>query len=216
MQSPLAVVGTVTVVVSALMDAGSELAAGSAGAAAVRAAPLAEAGEDTLDVVGLDVGELLFGTDYDNGFPMMVAESGAMSKFVRPDDGPVVALKVLADVLGDDRFSPGVSCCVILDQPVGKLLLQSVLITHNSDILLDKSDTIMDCGRSDMYLPIGPHIRIQKCGDYLYLIRIRLIVQIRATRTSVLACRGRQTASGTWNWTLTLLVYWLGGAVPGL
>ena len=51
------------------------------------------------------------------------------------------------DVLGDDLFSPGVSCCVILDRPVGKLLLDGVLITH--------------CGRSDLYLPIGPHIRMQ-------------------------------------------------------
>ena len=62
---------------------------------------------------------------------------------------------MLADVLGDDRFSPGVSCCVILDQPVGKLFLESVLITHTSDIILDKSDTIVDCGRSDLYLTIG-------------------------------------------------------------
>ena len=73
-----------------------------------------------------------------------------MSKFVRPDDGPM-----MADVLGDDRFSPGVSCCVVLDQPVGKLLLESVLIAHTSDILVDKSDTIMDCSRSDLYLPLG-------------------------------------------------------------
>ena len=52
--------GTVTVGVSVLMDAGSELPAGSAGAPAVQAAPLTESGEDALDVVGLDVGELLF------------------------------------------------------------------------------------------------------------------------------------------------------------
>ena len=37
------------------------------GAVTVQAAPLAEAGEDTLDVVGLDVGELLFRTDSDDG-----------------------------------------------------------------------------------------------------------------------------------------------------
>ena len=69
---------------------------------------------------------------------------------------------------------------------MGKLLLESVLIAHTSDILLDKSDTIMDCGRSDLYLQIGSHIRIKKSGDYLCLIRIRLIFQIRATRTSAL------------------------------
>ena len=97
------------------MDAGSELPAGSAGAVAVQAAPWAEAGEDTLDVVGLDVGKLLFRTDSDDSLPMTVAESGAISKFVRPDAVPVVMLNMLVDVLGDDRFSPGVSCCVILD-----------------------------------------------------------------------------------------------------
>ena len=127
-----------------------------------------------------------------------------MSKFVRPDDGPM-----MADVLGDDRFSPGVSCYVVLDQPVGKLLLESVLI----DILVDKSETIMDCGRSDLYLPLGHIFGYKKCGDYLCLIRIRLIFQIRATRTFVLGCRGCQTSLGTWTWTLTLL-YWLGVLFP--
>ena len=196
--APLAVVGTVTVGVSVLVDAGSELPAGSAGAVAVRAAPLAEAGEDTLDVVGLDVGELLFWTDSDDSLPMTVAESGAMSKFVRLDAGPVVMLNMLVDVLGDDRFSPGVSCCDILDRlscivpprtehwehlefdwdssvdcitggvgaldhPVGKLLLDGVLIAHPSDILIlfDKSDTIVDCGRSELYHPSVPHNRMQ-------------------------------------------------------
>ena len=64
--APLAVVGTVTVGVSDQMDAGSELPADSAGAVAVRAAPLAEAGEDTLDVVGMDVRKVLFRTDSDD------------------------------------------------------------------------------------------------------------------------------------------------------
>ena len=53
--APLADVGSVTVGVSVLTDAGSELPADCAGAAAVRVAHLAEAGEVTLDVVGLDV-----------------------------------------------------------------------------------------------------------------------------------------------------------------
>ena len=68
-----------------------------------------------MDVVGLDVGNLLFRTDSDHSLPMMVAESGAISQFVRPDAVPVVMLNMLTDVLGDDRFSPGVSCSVILD-----------------------------------------------------------------------------------------------------
>ena len=55
--APMADVGTVTVGVSVLTDAGSELPADFAGVAAVQVAPLVEAGEVTLDVVGLDVGE---------------------------------------------------------------------------------------------------------------------------------------------------------------
>ena len=51
---------------------------------------------------GLDVGRLLFRMDSDDGLPMTVAESGAMSKFIRPDAGPVVMLNMLVDVLGDD------------------------------------------------------------------------------------------------------------------
>ena len=58
--APLADVGTVMVGVSVLMDDGSELPADFAGAAVVRVAPLAGAGEANLDVVGLDVGELSF------------------------------------------------------------------------------------------------------------------------------------------------------------
>ena len=150
--APLAVVGTVTIGVSVLVDAGSELPAGSAGAAAVRAAPLAEAGEDTLDVVGLDVGELLFRTDSDDGLPMMVAESGAMSKFVRPDDDPVVALKCWWMSSGMTDSLPG---CRLVSYWI-TLWESCSWITHTSDILLDKSDTIVYCIRSDLYLPIGP------------------------------------------------------------
>ena len=58
MQPPLADVGAVTVGVSVLIDARSELPADFDGAAAVRVAPLDQAGEDTLEVVGLDVGKL--------------------------------------------------------------------------------------------------------------------------------------------------------------
>ena len=94
------------------------------------------------------------------GLLVAVAVSGAMSTFIRPD-----AVRLLVDVLEDDRFSPGVSCCVILnrlscivpprrehwerlefnwDSSVdcipdgvvhGKLLLDGVLISHPSDIL---------------------------------------------------------------------------------
>ena len=54
---------------SVLTDAGSELPADFPGSVAVRMAPLAEAGEATLDVVGLDVGELSYRTDSDDDLP---------------------------------------------------------------------------------------------------------------------------------------------------
>ena len=62
-------------------DAGSELPADFAAAAAVRVAPLAEAGEVTLDVVGLDVAELLYQTDSDGELPPTVAEPIAVNGF---------------------------------------------------------------------------------------------------------------------------------------
>ena len=129
---------------------------------------------------------------------MTVAEPGAMCKFVRPDTVQVVMLNMPTAVLGDDRFSPGVTCCVILnrlscivpprkenwehldfewdssvyciadwvgalDHPVGKTLLDGVLMSHPSGIVirLDISDTILDCGRSGLYHPIVPHNRMQ-------------------------------------------------------
>ena len=75
-----------------------------------------EAGEDTLDVVSLDVGKL-FRTDSDDDLPLTVAEPSVMCEFVRPDTVPVVVVNMPTDVLGDDRFSPGVTCCVPLDRP---------------------------------------------------------------------------------------------------
>ena len=55
-----------------LTDAGSELPADFAGVAtvraAVRAAPLTEAGEVTFDIIGLDVVESLSQTDAADGF----------------------------------------------------------------------------------------------------------------------------------------------------
>ena len=72
--APLADVETVTVGVSVLTDAGSELPADFA--------PLAKAGEVTLDVVGLDVGELSYRTDSDDDLPPTVAEPIAMYEFI--------------------------------------------------------------------------------------------------------------------------------------
>ena len=71
-----------TVGVSVLMDDGSELPVNFAGAAAVRVAPLAEAGEVTLNMIGLDVGELSFQTDYNDDLSPTVAEPIAMYEFI--------------------------------------------------------------------------------------------------------------------------------------
>ena len=176
-------------------------------------------------MVGLDVGGLLFRMDSDVGLLVAVAESDAISTIVRSDVGPVVVLHVLVDALGDDRFSPGVSCCEVWnhlscivpprtedwdrlefhwdssvdcipdgvnawDHPVGKLLLDGVLISHPSDILfrlVDLNCTIRLCRI------FGCKI----CGDYLCLIRNCLIFRIRATWTSALGRRGLRTTSGT-------------------
>ena len=46
----------------------------------------------------------------------MVAGPSVMCEFVRPDAVPVVMVHMPTDVLGDDRFSPGVACCVPLDR----------------------------------------------------------------------------------------------------
>ena len=64
----------------------------------------------------MDVGKLLFRTESDDGLLMTVAEPGAMCKYVRPDTVQVIMLNMLTDVLGDDRFSPGVPCCVTLNR----------------------------------------------------------------------------------------------------
>ena len=96
--------GTVTVGVSVLTDAGSELPADFAGATTVRVAPLAEAGEVTLDAVGLDVPELLYRTDSDDDLPPTVADPIAVNGFARPDAVPVVMVNLPTGVIGDDRI----------------------------------------------------------------------------------------------------------------
>ena len=58
--APLAVVGTVTARVAVLPEVGSELPMDSDGAAVVCMALLDEAVDDTLDMVGLHVGQSRF------------------------------------------------------------------------------------------------------------------------------------------------------------
>ena len=83
LRGPLADIGTVTVGMTVLTDAGSELPADFAGAATVQVAPLTEAGEVTLDVVGLDVTELLSQTDADDEFSPAVTEQIAVGGSAR-------------------------------------------------------------------------------------------------------------------------------------
>ena len=69
-------------------------------------APLDEAGEDTLDVVSLDVGKL-FRTDSDDDLPLTVAEPSVMCEFVRPDTVPVIMVNMPTDSLEMTDSLPG-------------------------------------------------------------------------------------------------------------
>ena len=90
-----------------LTDAGSELPADFAGVAAVRAAPLAEAGEVTLDVVGLDVADSLSQTDDADGFSAVVTEQVAVDGSARTAVVLMNMVNIQRNTVGDDRFSPG-------------------------------------------------------------------------------------------------------------
>ena len=95
---------------SVLPDAGSELPADSDKAAAVRAAPLDEAVENTLEEAGLDVRQSWFRTDSEVILPLMVDEH-SIGDFVWPDTARVIQRYMSTDVHGDDRFLPGVTDC---------------------------------------------------------------------------------------------------------
>ena len=69
---------------SVLPDAGSELPADSDRAAVVWTAPMVEAVDYALDVVGLHVGQLWFRTDLEDVSPMMTDEDSVMCDLVRP------------------------------------------------------------------------------------------------------------------------------------
>ena len=75
---------------SVLPDAGSNLPADSDMAAFVCAAPVDEAVDNALDVVGLHVGQLWFRTDSEDVLPLMIDEHSMIGDFVRPDSVPVV------------------------------------------------------------------------------------------------------------------------------
>ena len=75
-----------------------------------------EAGEVTLDVVGLDVSELLSKTDADDEFSPTVAERIAVDGSAQTAVVPVNMVNVQTNTVGEDRFSPGVGYCVPLDR----------------------------------------------------------------------------------------------------
>ena len=102
-----------TVGVTVLTDAGSELPAGFAEAAAVRVAPLANAGEVTLDVVGLDVAELLSQTDADDGFSPAVAEQIAVGGSAQTAVVPVYMVDVQTNTVEDSHPELGAAYCWI-------------------------------------------------------------------------------------------------------
>ena len=106
--APLVNVGTVTVGVTVLPDAGSELPADFAEVTAVRVTSLAEAGEVTLGVAGVGAAESVSRADAADGFSVVFAEQIAVV--------PVNMVNVQTDTVGDDRFSRGVGCRVPLDR----------------------------------------------------------------------------------------------------
>ena len=114
----LAEVGTATAEVSVLPEAGSELPADSDRTAIVCRAPMDEAVDNALDVVGLYVVQLWFRTDSEDVLPLIIDEHSMIGDFVRPDCVPVVQAYMSTDVCGDDRFSPGVTDRTSLDRPI--------------------------------------------------------------------------------------------------
>ena len=118
--APLADVGAVTVGVTVLTDAGSELPADFAGVATVRVASLAEAGEVTSDVAGLDAAESAFWADADDGFSAVVTEQIAVGGSAQTAVVPVNMVNVQTGTVGDDWFSPGVGCRVPLGRKIMK------------------------------------------------------------------------------------------------
>ena len=94
---------------SVLPVAGSQLPADYDRAAVVCTALLDEAVDNTLEVVGLRVGQLWLQTDSEDVLPMMIDEHSMMGDLVRPDSVLVYRDFVSTDVCGDDLFSPGVT-----------------------------------------------------------------------------------------------------------
>ena len=81
-----------------------------------------------------------------------------------------------------------------VDHAFGVPLLDGVSVAQPTyDLVwLEESDTVLDRG--------SPRL-----GEYPFLSQIHLIFWIRAARTYVLGCRVCGTASGMWNWSVTLL-----------
>ena len=84
-------------------------------AAVVCAAPIDEAVDNALDVVGLYVGQLWFRMDSEDVLPLMSDEHSGINDFVRPESDTVVQVYMSTDVGGVDRLSPGVTDCASLD-----------------------------------------------------------------------------------------------------
>ena len=102
---------------SVLLVAGSKLPADSDRVAIVCTALLGEAVDNTKEVVDLRVGQLCFRIDSENVLPMMMDERGMIC--VRPHSVMIDRDSVLTDVSGDDRFSPGVTECAIVNRQTG-------------------------------------------------------------------------------------------------
>ena len=145
-------VGMVTVGVTVLMDAGSELPADFAEVAAVRVASLAEAGEVTLGVAGVGAAESVSRADAADGFSDVVTEQIAVGGSAWTTVVPVNMVNVQTDTVGDYRFSPGVGCRI----PLVRQNWDDMAYWERPELLGNDSDSSEVCGCSppgDFYDP---------------------------------------------------------------
>ena len=92
----------------------------------------------------------------DDDLPPTVAEPSGMYDFIQPDTVPVVMVNMPTGVSSGACISDWVGA---LDHPVGKPLLDGILMAHPTDIFvpMNESDTVLDTD-----YPIIPHNRIRK------------------------------------------------------
>ena len=127
---------TLTDRVTVLPDAGSELPAVFAEVAAVCAASSAEAGEITFGLAGMDYAGSVSRVDIAEEFSDVADEKIAVGGSTWTAVVPVNMVNIQTDNFGDNRFSPGVGCCV------------DMAYRERPEFLGNDSDSSEDCGCS--------------------------------------------------------------------